>query len=454
MVVVGGGFAGAAAASALTESGVTVTLLERRPTLGGRTSSFRDGVTREEADNGQHLFMGCYKEVRRFLRRLKVGDRVQFFPSLDVKFLSPAGAAELACPVLAGHLGVLWGIGRYGAMSVGDRFSVLRALSGLRLRKRWGDLKNVTVSQWLAALRQPAGARRAFWTPLCLATLNERPEKACAEALAVVLREGFFSDSSSSAVGYCTVALGKLWSVELFAYLKRQGGVVASRQAARGFEAQDDLVRSVRMESGEKVEADAVVCAVPLPDFLQILPPGWKKDYQGLVGAAHSAIVSVNLWFRRPVMDELFVGLLDTPTQWLFNRYRLWQGRGVSPGYVSAVISAADGLSGKTGEELVSLVLDDLERCAPSLRREDLVHGSAVWEKHATLSPSPSNWGHRPGMRTPWRNFFLAGDWVDCGLPPTMEAAARSGHQAADAVKEFLGQRHARPPAGSVPVSA
>ncbi len=91
VVVVGGGFAGAAAASALTEAGVSVTLLEARPTLGGRAGSLRDGVTREEVDNGQHLFMACYRDTRQFLRRLKVEDRLAFLPGLRVPFVTPGG---------------------------------------------------------------------------------------------------------------------------------------------------------------------------------------------------------------------------------------------------------------------------------------------------------------------------------------------------------------------------
>ncbi|MEK7742788.1 MAG: FAD-dependent oxidoreductase, partial [Elusimicrobiota bacterium] len=63
-LVLGGGFAGLAAASALAERGARVTLLERRPHLGGRAYSFHDPRLGAVADNGQHLFMGCYRQTR------------------------------------------------------------------------------------------------------------------------------------------------------------------------------------------------------------------------------------------------------------------------------------------------------------------------------------------------------------------------------------------------------
>ena len=38
----------------------------------------------------------------------------------------------------------------------------------------------------------------------------------------------------------------------------------------------------------------------------------------------------------------------------------------------------------------------------------------------------------RPDVATPVRGLYLAGDWIDTGLPATIESAVRSGHRAAD----------------------
>ena len=60
VVVIGGGFAGLAAAIALQEHRHEVTLLERRGVLGGRATSFPDTVTGEDVDNGTHLMIAAY----------------------------------------------------------------------------------------------------------------------------------------------------------------------------------------------------------------------------------------------------------------------------------------------------------------------------------------------------------------------------------------------------------
>ncbi len=307
----------------------------------------------------------------------------------------------------------------------------------------WGrvqDLKSLTVAQWLDRLRQSPGSRRAFWTPLCLAALNERPERACAEAFHVVLREAFWGERGGGALGYAKVSLVKLWAVELAAYLKRQGGKVAPNQNVVGFRVEGRRVLGVRLANGETVEADAVICAVSLPAFLKICPAPLRPHYKGLEGASCSAIASVNFWFSKPLFEEPYLGFLDTRIQWAFNRHRLWGGLGASPGYVSLVISGASEHAGLSGAELMRLALEDLRKCFPSLREEPR-HGTVVWERHATPSPSPAFWGRRPPVETALENFFLAGDWVDSGLPPTIEAACRSGHRAARGARDYLESR-------------
>ncbi|MCH8940199.1 MAG: FAD-dependent oxidoreductase, partial [Chloroflexi bacterium] len=66
-VVIGGGLAGLSAACALVDQGVPVTLLEKRPFLGGRAYSFTDAETGQEVDNGQHVYLGCCTAYTGFL---------------------------------------------------------------------------------------------------------------------------------------------------------------------------------------------------------------------------------------------------------------------------------------------------------------------------------------------------------------------------------------------------
>lgn len=447
VIVIGGGFAGAAAASALAEQGLPVTLIEQRATLGGRTFSLRDGTIGDEVDNGQHLFLGCYRDTIDFLRRLGVEERLKFFPKLRIPFYQNEGRVHtLRSALFPGAAGFVFGFLGFGALRLGERLSVIRALTGFRCRRR-EDITGLTVSQWLTRKKQSSGARHAFWTPLCLATLNEHPDRASFAALAVVLREGFLRKSADMRLGYSALSLSKLWPMELPGYLKAREGVVSYRQAVTGFKVENDRVRMILLQSGETVEADAVVCAVPLASFARICPPEIKDYYRGLDPASHSAILSVNLWFDSPLFAEPFAGLLDGHFHWIFNRHRLWSGKASTPGYVSLVMSGANptgrgpDFTKMANEEIIHFALKDLKKCFPTADKKNLKHASVLWERQATPSPTPDFWKSRPKAETALRNLFLAGDWVDVGLPPTIEAACRSGHRAAALAHQFM-QNH------------
>jgi hypothetical protein len=142
-----------------------------------------------------------------------------------------------------------------------------------------------------------------------------------------------------------------------------------------------------------------------------------------------SPIVTANLWFDRPVMDEAFVGLPGRRFQWVFDKGALFGGRTT---HLSLVSSGASVLSDLDHDQVVSAALEDVRDAIPAARPAQVLRGSVIREPRATFSLAPGQPG-RPGTVTPIENLFLAGDWTDTGLPATIEGAVRSGHRAAAA---------------------
>lgn len=434
-VVVGGGFAGASAASALTEAGVAVTLIEERSSLGGRTCSFKDGATKQDVDNGQHLFMGAYHDTRTFLKRLRVEGRIKFSKTLRIPFINAEGKKSILQPShFSGNLGLLVGLFFFAELKVKDRISLLWGLLRAHFAKP-RQVADLTVSQWLSYLGQTPGTRRAFWDPLCLSTLNEQPDRAGAGALLTVLREGLFAGDQERALGHPTTSLSRLWSMELGPYLQRAEGQVALRQQATGFQWEDKRVTAVEIKNESPVTADVFILATSLSHAAKLSPVPLETSPLEGESQNHSPIVAINLWFKKMPFDEPMVSFLDMNLQWAFNRAAL-----VGPtasGLLSTVISAARAFEGRTSEELIALAMGDLRRAFPNFK-ELPYHASVLWEHQATPSPTPLFLRSRPKVDTPFKNFFLAGDWVDVGLPPTIEAASRSGHRAAALALSYL----------------
>ena len=144
----------------------------------------------------------------------------------------------------------------------------------------------------------------------------------------------------------------------------------------------------------------------------------------------------MHAWFDRDVTDSAFVGFIGTTTQWLFNKRRIFELHGERhPGYLSFVISGARKLIDRSNDELLDIVLNDLKTMIPAAREAKLVSALVLKEKQATMAPAPDTFrAPAHDTTTPISNLFLAGDWVQTGLPATIESAVISGRAAASAV--------------------
>ncbi|MFL6581323.1 MAG: FAD-dependent oxidoreductase, partial [Burkholderiales bacterium] len=69
VAVIGGGYAGMAAATQLASNGVRVTVLEGARVLGGRAR--RVEARGMQLDNGLHILLGAYQETLRLIALVK-----------------------------------------------------------------------------------------------------------------------------------------------------------------------------------------------------------------------------------------------------------------------------------------------------------------------------------------------------------------------------------------------
>src|SRR5208282_5024867 len=148
------------------------------------------------------------------------------------------------------------------------------------------------------------------------------------------------------------------------------------------------------------------------------------------------------------VMTEPFITLLDTTTQWIFNKSALHTGKNGAPTasangatlapdkgqYLQLVISASYGLLQKPRQEIIDLCLAEVRHALPEAREANLLKATVIKEAAATFSPQPGVDRWRPKQETSVKGMFLAGDWTDTGWPATMEGAVRSGYLAAEGV--------------------
>jgi squalene-associated FAD-dependent desaturase len=436
VVVIGAGVAGLRAAARLASRGARVLVLEARSRLGGRATAFTDRETGELVDNGQHVLLGCYTETLSFLAEVGASGNLLAQPSLDIAMIDRAGRkTRLTCPALPAPLHLLAGVFEWAALEWPDRLAVLKMAGPLRRARR--ELKpgareiaaspGETVDAWLIRNGQTARIRELLWEPLALAALNQPIDRAAAPPFARVLAEMFGSDPRLAAIFLPARPLHQMYAEPAREFIERRGGTVRTGAAAR-LQLEDGLEVEA---AGERWRPDAVIAAVPWYALAELIatPPATLGPILQAAGRMESSpIVTVNLWFDRVVLDEPFVGLPGRSMQWVFDKRAAF---GETASHLSLVSSGAAAILGRSNPELIALAHGELLAALPKVRDAKLVRGTVIREPRATFSLAPGQ-PARPPARTPVRGLYLAGDWIDTGLPATIEGAARAGRQAAD----------------------
>jgi squalene-associated FAD-dependent desaturase len=450
VIVIGGGLAGLSAGVALAESGWRVRLFEQRPFLGGRATSYvlPDG---EHVDNCQHVTLGCCTNLEDFYRRVGSENKVRFFDRL--LFQDPQGRkGTMQAGILPAPLHMTGSFLTFRPLSTADKKSIGSALLDiLRGKGHTPDLDEpggISMLEWLRRRNQTPGAIDRFWRVVLVSALDEELDRTDAHFGVDVFWKGFLCNRTGYRMGVPSVPLAQLYD-GCKSEIERRGGEVNLRTPVRAIHDDGESVTGVEFDDQRRESADAYVFAVPHQALAELLPAGIKQRVPTLAQIDKikvSPITGVHFWFDREVMREPFVTLLDTTTQWIFNKSLLYGSRngsarenGQYQQYLQLVISASYDLLQKSRQEIVDLCLSEVHQALPDSRDAKLLKSTVIKETAATFSPEPGVDKLRPTQRTSVKGLYLAGDWTLTGWPATMEGAVRSGYLAAEAVLQDTG---------------
>jgi squalene-associated FAD-dependent desaturase len=440
VVVIGGGLAGISAGCALADAGFRVTLLERRPFLGGRASSYEHPATGEVVDNCQHVLLGCCTNLLDLYRRFGAEEKIGWFDRLN--FIEPGGKrSEIRPSWLPAPFHTAPSFLAASSLSVADKISVSRAMLALM-----GHLPDDSKENFLSWLQRHGQTQRAidrFWSVVLVSALNEDLDRVSVRYGAQVFRESFLKSAAAGRMGIPRVPLTELYSAGAD-YIRTRGGEVRLRASVESLDLTAAEVTAA-LNSGESISGDFAVLAIPYNNIekLKIAPEHIAVNLLGQTSRFESSpITGIHLWFDRSITELEHAVLLDRTIQWMFHKSKLLsrhQENGVQGSYVELVVSASRSLIDKNKNEVVELALSELADFFPAVREAKLLKSAVIKEFHATYSALPLSDAYRPGTRTESPRLFLAGDWTATSWPATMEGAVRSGYMAAEALAAGMG---------------
>ena len=414
VAVIGGGYAGFAAAVTLARGGARVSLFEASRILGGRArvvDKFEQPV-----DNGQHILLGAYGETLRMLRL--VGVKPGVLETRRLVLVYP-GLCELRAAALPAPFHLAVGLLRAKGLGWADKRAMARLMGWLK-----GQSFRIEPDRPVARLLDETGQTetltRLIWEPLCVAALNTPVNEASTQVFATVLRDSLAASASASDLLIPRVDLSELFPVPASRWLAMRGHQVRTAEPIKAIAPEGDAYR-LEGDPWQTLYDHVVIATAPyhVAALVNSLP-GMAPVVDCIAALDYEPIVTTWLAFDGPVnFPEPMIGMHGGYGQWAFDRTAL----GGPQGLVGVVMSARGTHQEIPRETLETALVEELQRALGPL--PPLKWARTITEKRATFACTPGL--NRPSAITPLSGLWLAGDYVASPYPATLEAAVRSG---------------------------
>lgn len=454
-VVVGGGIAGVSAAVVLAERGVTVTLLESAPTLGGRLGAWPhtlpDG-TEQVVEHGFHAFFRHYYTWRAILRRIDPG----------LGFLRPVGGypvisrtwppEDLTGLPAAPPLNLLALFARSPSLGLRDLLGSDQALAAELLAydrdRTTAAFDHVPADRYLAALGMTDRARAMLFEAFARSFFCNQSGLSAGELVAMF---HYYFLGNPEGIGFdapSTDYLTGIW--QPFAkYLSGLGAQVRTATGARTITPVDGHHWRVELSDGAPLETRHLVLATNPGAIAGLLTPEAAAVAPRLAAKATALPIAppfavTRIWYDRDVAPEraTFNAVSREPTLdsvTVYSRLEDPSARWAARTGGSVVELHSYSCPAPDVETATLRMRDELAALWPETREARIVHLQQRLEATAPAFP-PGSAGTRLLVSGEGRGIRVAGDHVDTPfLTGLMERACVTGVLAANDILAEVG---------------
>tara|TARA_B100000686_G_scaffold341740_1_gene419602 strand:- start:2787 stop:4055 length:1269 start_codon:yes stop_codon:yes gene_type:complete len=416
--IIGAGLAGLSCAiNLLKENNKKIILYEATALLGGRCRSYVDKDLKCKLDNGNHLIIKAYKNTFNYLKQIKATERLiandkTFYPFFDIKKLEVWDVKPFSFFL---PWWILFSSCRPKNVSILDFIKSLKLIFAK---------KNETVAN---LLEKNTNIYNKFWKPFTIAVLNTHPNEASARLLRkIIIKILFFSKNPLQPFVVKNSLEDSLINPAIKKILK-QGGRIKFNARLKKIKFKNNLANEmVFNDNSIKIsENESVVLAVT-PNIASKILPNLKTPKKT------NCILNIHFKLSKKHKEikirqgSFFIGVIGGTVDWIFKKKNI----------LSITISAANYLNSLNNNDISNLVWEDVKKVF-NLKTCEKPKYKIIREKMATFVQSPKELFRKPSMHTKYKNIYLAGDWIDTGLPATIEGAITSGYNVANYIKKI-----------------
>ncbi len=404
VTVIGAGLAGLAAATHLAAKGVKVTLFEAAGQAGGRCRSYFDSAFEGVIDNGNHFILTGNKSAFGYLRRIGAEAAMQGSALPEKDFFDIKTGEHWTIRPNPGRIPTwIFDARRRVPGTRPAEYLALAKLLRARRRQRICDVLACKGALW-----------DRFLHPFFLGALNTQPEEASAVLAAALVRRTFLRGGNAYRTRIAHPTLAAAFIDPALEYLNAHGAEVRF----------NERLRAITFAGRAATALEFPDATIPLSDrdtVILAVPPWVAKDLVPRLPAPddYRAIVNAHFKIAPPAGASSMLGVIGGMAEWIFT----------FPDRISVTVSGADAIVDRDRADLAQTLWTEV--CVALNISAPLPRWQIVKEKRATFAATPAQDAMRPISETGWRNFILAGDWTDTGLPATIEGAVQSGETAA-----------------------
>lgn len=421
-IVIGAGWAGLNCAYELAKAGHKIKIIEAAPQAGGRARAVPfQGFT---IDNGQHVGIGAYHTLRSILKELGLQEHLKFKIMPLELIVHGTKKIHLKLPNIPGPYNFLAGVATAKNIDWQDKVRMIHFAWQIYTRNFCVPFE-CTVQQLLEHYNQSENLINHIWSPLTLAAMSTPITQACAQVFLNILQKTFTYKANHSHWFIPTVDLSNIFPNHITEYLQNTGNEIIYNQAIKNISIYDQSLAAYSKHNCW--HADNIVLAThPIQTAKLLQPhPQLQDCYHKLTKLSYEPIITVYFLFAQPIhLPYPILGFLNTTGYWVFDREFAAQ-----PNILSVVFTGHTQLLDDSRHGFCQKILQDIRRFFPQI--PEPIKTKIICEKFAAFTCDIASQKIRPQTKTAVRNLWLSGDYVQTGLPATLEGALLSGKQTA-----------------------